>query len=192
MLGRLRQGVQPRIAERADLLQQHCDFGQADLQPGAFAAAGQHLLFAVSLGQQHGLLSLPFGAGEIRVGLQNRASDYRPARSRSSARPVCGPGPVGLALVFGDPHLHLRVGQLGLLGRLAWASLQRSQFLGGGPLTLIGLDLFDRTTAVAAIVPAAIRSCRRLRPCPACRSARPRIRCRTRRIFLRSSRVPAG
>ena len=107
VLGHDRQGVQPRVAERLDLAQQHRRLGQTDLQdPRAFAAAGQDPLLALGLGRDDRLLGL-----------------------------LAGPGQLGLALVLGDLHLHLRVGQLasassacglGLVQRLA-ASRPRSR-----------------------------------------------------------------
>ena len=119
---------------------------------------------------------------------QDRAAGSRPGRVTTSLLGLlAGPGQVGLALVLGDLHLHLRVGQLRLHGGLGLGLVQRPQLLGRRPLPLDRSRAARSTVAAAAAVPAASRSCRRPRRCRACRSARPRTRCRSRGTCGRSS-----
>ena len=84
--------VQPRVAERVDLPQQHGGLGQTDLHdPLAFAAAGEHPFAAIGLGQHDLLLGLAARAAQRRLGDDDRLLGL-----------LAGAGQVRLALVLGD------------------------------------------------------------------------------------------
>ena len=121
VLGDQRQGVQPRVAERLPILRSSTDASDRPIcsDPLALAAAGQDPLLALGLGGDDRLLGLPAATAPARP---------RPSTIICSAC-LRAAGQVGLALVLGDLHLHLRVGQLRLHRRpCAWASFSVCSF----------------------------------------------------------------
>ena len=178
VLGDLRQGVEPRVAERLDLPQQDRRLGQTDLHDPRAPRRGRR---GCAAGSRPAAVTTVCSACSRELGQSASAvtticSACLRARARSASpwfSAIC--------------DLHLRVGQLGLHRRPAPGPRSASAASRPPPAGARRSRSARSRAAAAAAAPAASRSCRRPRPCRACRSARRRTRCRTRGTGRRSS-----